>query len=334
MPRKIGEKTYGQKLMMLFSKLLFTGNRYSLTEIARMLNCSKQTVLRLLADIQGSYGVGIEESDMGNRKYYRMRKSSIPPAVNLTNTEMNILQMCRIFTEHLLGRGLFEEATRALEKSSVLIRQDNIPSSKHFGSFRPGSIDYTPHHETIRTLIDAMDKHRVCKVSYKRPMIKYAKIYHIKPLKIFSHHETMYLHVRLARQPGKKFREPDFDPLLAVHRIKKVALTDMKYKFPKDYDFDKVFNRNFGIIKEDAFRVEVEFTGYAAAYVSERYWSPDQKIVKKRDGKIKLSFSASSEPETIAWILSFGNEVKLVRPKWLVEEIKEELKKGLDNYGN
>ena len=39
---------------------------------------------------------------------------------------------------------------------------------------------------------------------------------------------------------------------------------------PKNYDFEKLFNREFGIIKEEAFKVRVEFSGWAARYVAER----------------------------------------------------------------
>ena len=61
--------SYGQKLISLFAKLLFTQRSHSLIELSRMLKCSKQTVLRLVDDIRRSYGVEIEES-MENRKKY------------------------------------------------------------------------------------------------------------------------------------------------------------------------------------------------------------------------------------------------------------------------
>ena len=85
----------------------------------------------------------------------------------------------------------------------------------------------------------------------------------------------------MARYPGKPFKEPDFDPLLAVHRIQKIELTERSYEFPEDYDFEKFFNQNFGVIKEEAFEVVVEFTGYAAEYVAERIWSPGSEANKK-----------------------------------------------------
>ncbi|MBL0731722.1 MAG: WYL domain-containing protein [Desulfosarcina sp.] len=126
--------------------------------------------------------------------------------------------------------------------------------------------------------------------------------------------------------------EPEFDPLLAIHRIRKIEVMDRVFEFPEDYDFEKVFNRNFGIIKEETFRVTVEFSGSSGAYVSERIWSPDQKIVRKRNGNLQLTFSASSEPETIAWILSFGKSAELIKPRKLVEKIKIELNRMVDLY--
>jgi predicted DNA-binding transcriptional regulator YafY len=127
----------------------------------------------------------------------------------------------------------------------------------------------------------------------------------------------------MARYPGKPYKEPDFDPLLAIHRIKNLELTERSFEFPKNYDFEKFFNQNFGVIKEEVFKVEMEFTGYATEYVAERIWSPDQELIKKKDGTAKLKFSASSEPELISWVLSFGDEAKVIKPNWLIDRIKQ-----------
>ncbi len=45
-------KSYGEKLIGLFVRLLFSGESHSLTELAKMLECSKQTVLRLIDNIR------------------------------------------------------------------------------------------------------------------------------------------------------------------------------------------------------------------------------------------------------------------------------------------
>jgi len=324
-PKKNGQRKYGEKLISLFARLLFSRQSHSLTELSRMLDCSKQTVLKLIRDIKMAYSIDIEETVQNRHKYYRIRrKFGVDPSLNLTETEVNTLQMCRAFTEHLLGRKFFDQATQALGKSMAHLPENKRGASKHFATFIPGSIDYSDHHEIILQLIQAMEERKVCKLTYKRPLAKRAKTYYIKPLKIFSHKDTIYLHTRIAKYPGKPYKEPDFDPLLAIHRIKAIQITGRFFEFPKDYNFEKVFNKNFGVIKEDAFDVEVEFSGFAAAYVSERIWSPDQNIIKK-NGTTKLCFSASSEPELMSWVLSFGNEAKVKKPQWLKKEIKDQI---------
>lgn len=324
--------SYGQKLISLFAKLLFTRRSHSLIELARMLSCSKQTVLRLVDDIRRSYGVEIEEFLEGKRKYYRIKRlSSAKPSLDMTANELNALYMCKTFSEHLMGKDLFKEATQALEKNHDCISEDTLPPSQHFASFRSGSIDYTPHQDSIRTLIEAMDDRKICKLSYKSIMASRAKTFYIKPLKIFSHKDSVYLHAHLARTPGKPYSKPDFNPLLAIHRIKSVEVTDRLFTFPQNYDFDKAFKQNFGVIKEDAFEVQVEFTGWAARYVSERIWSPDQKVVQN-NGKTILTFSASSEPELISWVLAFGEQAKLIKPKKLVNEAKTSIANMNKNY--
>lgn len=297
-----------------------------------MLNCSKQTVLRLVDDIRRSYGVEIEEFLEGKRKYYRIKRlSSVTPSLDMTENELNALYMCKTFSEHLMGRDLFKEATQALEKNHDCISEDKLSPSQHFASFRSGSIDYTPYQDSIRTLIEAMDDRKICKISYQSITANRAKTFYIKPLKIFSHKDSVYLHAHLARTPGKPYSKPDFNPLLAIHRIKSVIVTDRLFTFPKNYDFDKAFKQNFGVIKEDAFEVQVEFTGWAAKYVSERIWSPDQRVIQK-NGKTILTFSASSEQELISWVLAFGEEAKLVRPVSLVGDTKNRIKEMVKNY--
>ncbi|OQY08824.1 MAG: hypothetical protein B6I30_10725 [Desulfobacteraceae bacterium 4572_187] len=124
MSRKINDKTYGEKLISLFAKLLFTGERHSLTDLTRMLDYSKQTVLKLVADIERSYKVNIEWSMEGRRRYFRLKTlAQHPPTLNLTTAEMHALYMCSSFAQHRLGRRFLEEATRGLEKSRALLPQ-------------------------------------------------------------------------------------------------------------------------------------------------------------------------------------------------------------------
>ena len=222
------------------------------------------------------------------------------------------------------------ESEKALQKSSTI--SAGTGGADHFAAFLPGTIDYTPRQDDIRQLIKAMDERVICKIIYKNPFEETGKTFYIKPYKLFSHNNALYLHAGMARYPGSKKIEFDFDPLLAVHRFQEVTLTDKKYNFPKDYDFERQYNQTFGIIKEDVFKVKLELQGYAAVYAQERQFSHDQKIKKNRDDKYILTFTASSETEVISWVLSFGNEIKVLSPKWLAKEVIEKVKATSKRY--
>jgi predicted DNA-binding transcriptional regulator YafY len=192
LPNKLDPyRSYGVKLISLFARLMFSSESHSLIDLARLLGCSKQTVLRLVDDIRRAYGVEIEESIRERRKYFRLKKKSGKlPAIPLTSTEITTLQMCKAFAEHLLGPELLKEATQAIEKSSAQLTNAGFPSDG-FAALPFGSIDYTAHQETLQTLIRAIGDLIICKVTYKAGYDGRSKTFFIKPLKLFSHKDCL-----------------------------------------------------------------------------------------------------------------------------------------------
>jgi predicted DNA-binding transcriptional regulator YafY len=323
----------GMKLFALFYKLRYSREPHSLIELARHLKCSKQTIMRHMDFLQRSKGVEIEQAIKGRQKYYWMKpERTRRVGVAVTADELAALEMCRAFTRHLIGNKLLDEAAKGLGKSWMSLPEGERISTSHFADFIPGTIDYTPFYPIIRTLIQAMKRSKVCKIDYQSIMEDRPKTFYIKPYKLFSHKDTLYMHAGWARYPGAKYKEPDFDPLLSIHRIQALELTERNFVFPTKYDFEKAFNDSFGVIKGKSFPVEVEFTGWAARFVQERNWSPDQKITKRKDGTIRLKFSASSKPELSSWVLSFRSEAKVIKPKWLKDRIIQEAESIQNNY--
>lgn len=324
-PRNSSDRSYGEKLISLFGKLLFTGEAYSLTELSLVLDCSKQTVLRLVDDITLAYDVPLQsEIRDGRRWFWIERARGLEPAALLSESEHRTLQMCRAFTEHLLGRGTYHELERAVEKSGLHLPVGGDDHHATFGVVRSGVIDYSKHDQILRTLIDGMDRRRVVEVGYRRLQARRSKTFRIKPLKVFSHRESVYVHARLAKMPGRPYRTPRYDPLLAVHRFTRAQLTDTPFRRPANYDFEAAMNRGFGLWTQERFRVVMDLMGWAAAFVREREWSPDQEIVT-RNGTTRLSFWSTSRPEITALVLSFGSQARLLEPDFLVQEVRDEI---------
>lgn len=335
MSQKIdSDRDHGQKVIELFFKLFFSPYEYSLTELARELECSKQTIGRIVDKINSSTeGIKIEDFIKDRKRFFRIRKEKIPAKeMNLSQSEYGILQMCCAFTKHLIGKEIFDQALNGLGKSQVLIKNRETVSAKHFGAFVPGTIDYSDHEQIIKDLIIAMENRNVCKITYKSIGNQEPKIFYIKPLKLFSKDDTIYLHAQIAKAPGKVYKAPKFDPLLVIHRIEALDITKVSFKFPDNFDFEKTYNQTFGVMKDDPFLIKIVFSGHAAKHVKERIWSHDQIIKEKKNEKIELTFTATSIVETLSWVMSFGHEAKVFGPDWFVEEVKDEIQKAASLY--
>ncbi|MBM4311181.1 MAG: WYL domain-containing protein [Deltaproteobacteria bacterium] len=76
----------------------------------------------------------------------------------------------------------------------------------------------------------------------------------------------------------------------------------------------------------------MRLTGWAKGYMCERIWSRDQKIKHNPDGSADITFTAASESELISFILSLGDKARVMKPKWLVGEIKDKIQTMMQNY--
>lgn len=71
MPRKRDmDKSYGEKVIRLLGSLMFAKHPQSLSELSEMLNCSKQTIERIIRDIESACQVKIEYLNMAWEALY------------------------------------------------------------------------------------------------------------------------------------------------------------------------------------------------------------------------------------------------------------------------
>jgi predicted DNA-binding transcriptional regulator YafY len=76
----------------------------------------------------------------------------------------------------------------------------------------------------------------------------------------------------------------------------------------------------------------VAFGPEAALYVRERTWSQDQAVEDQADGGLTLAFTATSRPEVLSWVLSFGHQARLLEPEDLADQVQRELSETLKAY--
>ena len=81
---------------------------------------------------------------------------------------------------------------------------------------------------------------------------------------------------------------------------------------PRTSDTDSVLGKRTAGRKTKKFKVKI--SAYAAPWVEEDPWHPEQVIRKHADGSITLTVSAAHDMEVIPRILSLGTEAELLSP--------------------
>ena len=308
-----------QKLLGLFGVLLFTGREYSLTRLAGMLGCSKQTVLRMMESIERSREVKIETrlSEDGQR-WYKAKAPRIRPNVSLSPERIQHLVLCRDMVMHLLPEGLRDEIENTIARSTAFLPnlddrcEAMVSVSK---AMVKGAIDYTPHQVTIERLFQCIRNKTACDLTYQSSTASQPKTYSYAPLSLVSYRDALYVSGAKVAEEGSP--EIVLRMILCVHRIKEVVPTIRTHGLEEE----KEGQGHFGFMSQEPFRVQVKFTQEVAAYVSERTWSEDQVVKQLKNGKVILEFTARSRPEVVSWVLGFGRHALLLKPKDLREDL-------------
>lgn len=332
MPSKLDQyASPSQKVLGLFGLLLFSGERYSLSRLAGILKCSKQTVMRMMEQIERSHEASIESGIEDNQRWYRLKGPGTKPNVSLTAKEIQRLVLCRDMVRHLLPEEFRKELDRTIVRTTVLLpspEEKPVALSSVCGASFKGGIDYSPFQDMLDTLIVAIQKSKVCDVEYRSAHSGQVRKHFFAPLKIVSYRESFYAEGFKVQDRGAP--DPVYDMTLSVHRLVSVVLTRRSHGFSED---DLGRKPGFGLMGGEPFRVKVAFEKESAPYVRERTWSQDQNVTDIGGGRITLEFTARSRAEVVSWVLSFGMQAELLEPVGLRDELCRQVKGLANRYG-
>ena len=318
--------TPSERLLALYSMLLFSGRTVSLTELARELECSKQTVRRLADQMEASPFGKLLRGMRGREVTYHLERPAAMPKISLDPEGLQQLALCRAFLCHLLPKSMQKTMDAALLQASAYLPEgETLGDAGEVGqAVARGPIDYSPFQQALRTLMDAIRQGRVCVVDY-RATSGVEKRHFFAPQKILAYHESLYAHGWMVTARGTA--EPLFaaPTNLAVHRMTGVRMTRRRFEACPEERVDG--DESFGLMDGRPFTVRVRFDESAAVYVSERTWSRDQKLTSHRDGSVTLTMTARSEAEVISWVLSFADAATLISPRRLRARMAETARK-------
>ncbi len=300
----------------------------STDELAERIRCSRRTIQRDLAALQGILTVHSELRD--GKKVWMLDKD----AMTGNRLELTLMETLSLFLSQQLltplagtqfGDGLISavQKIRAMLPPKALNYFDDLDETLLVKN--PSYHDYSDQDQEIRLINDAVRSQSVLRLRYTPASADREVVSEFHPYGLVLLQESLYCVGYLVASEAIR--------LLKVARIVSVKRSSKGFKRPDDFSLEQFVKNSFGVFQSDELaKIKARFTGWAARSVRETSWHSSQKIVDDSKGVVTATFEVAGTVEFKRWTLSFGQYCRVLSPKSLITELRDELAAATKNY--
>ena len=209
-------------------------------------------------------------------------------------------------------------------KPSIKIRLELFDRQIRYSGF--GRKSYIEKNEALGEILKGLIQQRKLQILHYSHDASIEKYHIIRPYTLLLHRDSLYLHAYV--EGYRQVRT------FLVDRIKEVVNTNEPFKYPANFDPDRITDGSFGIYetpKGRPFKVSVSLKESLWEYITTRRWHPTQKFSPIKDGTFTMEAQITNTNEFVPWVLQFGSEARVLEPKSLKERIKRELLSAYEN---
>ncbi len=282
---------------------------------------SQKTVQRDIDFLRDSLNAPITY-DRAHKGYYYEDESWFLPALALNEGELIALLLAVGETGQYEGTPIAHRLQDLVGKLSALL-PDKISVApellySRFSFKGPPAKPVEP--DTWKTVVRGLLGQRVLKFQYRAFEARQDRAWTLWPLHLANLQGEWYL-FGICEEGGDALQ-------FALPRMNAVQLLSDRFPWPEDFDPERLlagaFSRFAAAGKEHA--VQLLFDAAVAGWVTERFWHPGQKVKRRTDGRIEMSFKAKGLYEVQRWVLSWGSSVEVLAPRELQDAVRAEIR--------
>jgi predicted DNA-binding transcriptional regulator YafY len=299
-------------------------------ELAGLVNVTTRTIRRDLQALQEAGFAVYDEGEEHETKRWRLEAQPFRSLQEgLSVADVAALYLSRSVVEALSGWPLAEELRSAFEKLDRALN----PRMREFLSTLPQVVSTKtgPRAERgsgklvdiTRRLFDAARDRRMVEMRYFSATSNRSKTYLAHPYRLALAQGGVYLVAWIPQY--EEFRT------FAVQRIERLGIKDETFRKTHELPAD-VFGGSMGVFWAPPEAIELEFDARVAPYVRGRIWHDSQRIDDLPDGRLRVTLQVSNDWALRSWILGFGADVRVVRPRVLAETIVDDLTRARARY--
>ena len=301
--------------MLRIHQSLQAGTFPNATSLAREIEVNAKTIHRDLEFMRDRLNLPLE-FDRARKGYFYTSEVSGFPTMQITEGEIFALVVAEKALQQYRGTSFEKPLLSALRKMQQALPDTislNLADIEKTISFRTRA-EPVLNLEIFETLAQAVAQRQQLELLYRKPGAaaepRLVDAYHLANINgewyLFA-----YDHAR------KDLRT--FVPA----RIQSVKPTGKTFERTQKFSLEKRLHDSFGVhAGEGEFEVVIRFNARAADYIREKKWHPSQTLRDLKGGGAELKMKLSSLAEVSRWVLSWGGDAEVLKPKELVESVK------------
>jgi predicted DNA-binding transcriptional regulator YafY len=302
----------------------------SVQDLALELGCHARTVYRDLEALQVA-GFPVYTERKHNRSYWSLLESAkqhIP--IPFSIMELMALYFSRDMLKILKDTHFYDSLESLFQKIKATLAPEYINYLKQMESSLQVDIkpykDYSQFREIIDGVNTAILKRQRVQMTYFTMSRRKTSQRTVDPYKLWFFDATFYMlgycHLRNDVR------------LFAVDRIQVLEPTHITFETPVDFDIENLLRSSFGAFLGEPVEVAIHFSAKIAGYILEKIWHESQVVEKQKDGSLIFKAQVAGIKEIKSWILGWGGDAVVLEPLSLVQEIQEDAKNILKQYGS
>ncbi|MCA9106380.1 MAG: WYL domain-containing protein [Planctomycetales bacterium] len=307
--------------------------RDDLVEELGLTSLHTRSVRRDLEALQAA-GIDVANHDSPRGKIWKLGpKAKGTYRIAASATELIALSLSRDLLYPLAGTSFWI----GIETFWNKIREE-LPESvmNHYERYREvlhvlgvPAKSYEKQQGILATLNRAIHEHRIVRIEY-RSLGKPLTTRRIEPLAVVIYQSSLYI-VAAAEEvtdPEQRIRHWKLD------RFSKAEALDEWFKPPADFDVRKHLAQGMGIFAGKTTKFRIRFSAYAAPFVLEEPWHPDQEITQLEDGGVEVVIPEAHDLEVLPKIMQLGGEAELLAPKAARQRLAGMAAKLVEKHGS
>ena len=302
--------------MLRIHQAVQSGNYPNASSLARELEVSAKSIHRDIEFMRDRLELPVEY-DGARFGYHYTEEVSAFPTVQITEGELFALIVAEKALQQYRGTN-FEKpllsAIRKMEQSlpdTISLNLSDIERSISFRTRAEQRLDL----EVFDALAKATARRRQIELRYRKPGRPDIEQRVIDPYHLANINGEWYLfaydHLR------KDIRT--FVPA----RIQSLKPTGNTFERPQAFSLEERLKGSFGVQSgQGRYDVALRFNARVADYVREKKWHESQRLRELKNGGVELRLKLSSLGEIERWVLSWGGDATVLRPRELAAAVK------------